>query len=60
MTKLTGATLPKREDFEDIFNCLDTDGDQTISKEEYKVLTGKMEELFQDLDITIIYMGNQE
>lgn len=30
---MTGATLPKRPDIEDIFACLDRDGDQTISKD---------------------------
>lgn len=33
LTKMTGATLPKRPDIEDIFTYLDRDGDQTITRE---------------------------
>ena len=33
LTKLTGTTFPHKQDIEDIFSYLDTDGDQTISKE---------------------------
>ena len=58
LTRLTGATYPKREDVEDIFNCLDTDGDQTINREEYKSLTSHLQSLFDGLDMKLIYMGN--
>lgn len=33
LTKMTGATLPKRPDIEDIFTYIDIDGDQTITRE---------------------------
>ena len=32
LTRITGATFPKRQDIDDIFNYLDRDGDQTISR----------------------------
>lgn len=59
LTKLTGATFPKREDVEDIFNCLDVDGDQTVTREEFKMLTSNVEELFSRLDITLVYIGKE-
>ena len=46
MANLTGVTFPKREDVGDIFNCLDADGDQTVSREEYRMLTRHIEKLF--------------
>lgn len=32
LTKVTGATFPKRPDMDDIFTYLDVDGDLTISR----------------------------
>lgn len=39
LTKVTGATFPKRHDIEDIFTHIDHDGDTTINRDEYKKLT---------------------
>ena len=35
---MTRASFPKASDIEDIFNYLDTDGDDTISKKEFTML----------------------
>jgi Ca2+-binding EF-hand superfamily protein len=56
-TRITGATLPKRPDIEDIFSYLDIDGDLTISKEEFKQLTHSLQTFIDASGIRLLYRG---
>ena len=59
LTKITGATLPKKEDVEDIFTFMDMDGDGSISKEEYNMLLQYLGTAFDDLGIKLYSVSNE-
>jgi hypothetical protein len=42
LTKILGTTYPKKYDLEDIFVGVDQNGDSTITKEEYGLLTNNL------------------
>lgn len=55
LTKITGATFPKRPDIEDIFTYLDVDGDLSITKEQFKKLTQSLQNLIDKSGIKLLY-----
>lgn len=57
LTRVTGATFPKRPDIEDIFSYLDNDGDLTISREEFMQLTHSLGFLIKSSGIRLLYRG---
>lgn len=57
LTRVTGATFPKRPDIEDIFSYLDKDGDLTISRDEFMMLTGSFKSLIHSSNIKLFYKG---
>lgn len=57
LTRVTGATFPKRPDIDDIFSYLDTDGDLTISREEFRHLTQSLHTLISSSGIRLYYKG---
>lgn len=57
LTRVTGATFPKRPDIDDIFSYLDIDGDLTISKDEFRILTQSLQTLITDEGIRLLYKG---
>ena len=53
LTQLTGAAFPTSNDIDDIFVNLDSDGDQTLSYEEYKILIKSFTPLIEEQGIKI-------
>ena len=53
LTQLTGAAFPTSTDIDDIFVNLDSDGDQTLSFEEYKILIKSFAPLIEERGIKI-------
>ena len=48
LTRLTGAAFPNTNDIDDIFNHIDTDGDETISYSEYCQLVNGFTSLMEE------------
>lgn len=57
LTKVTCTTFPKRIDIEDIFSCLDIDGDLTINKEEFRKLTSCISTLIEGSGVKLLFKG---
>lgn len=57
LTRVTGATFPKRYEVDEIFNCLDADGDLTITKEEFGRLTYSFQSLILASGTKLLYKG---
>lgn len=57
LTKVTGATFPQRPDVDDIFSYLDIDGDLTISKEQFRLLTKSLQSLITQEGLHLLYKG---
>ena len=53
LTKMTGAPFPTSIDVEDIFTCLDRDGDETISFSEFQQLFKSFAKLMDEEKISL-------
>lgn len=54
LTRIAGTTFPNRYDIFDLFARFDSDGDETISREEYKKLTRNLKEIIENTGISLL------